>query len=132
MACWTTNSYNQYWIFRHARGNNQNDCSAAKCNHCMSGLVNLPTGSSARAIEKALTQKKEDKSAKERCLYNCHHNEPACFQQEVDFRYVEKKYHDKLRKEGNGGKFITNRCCECGDHILLEETEGGAPVNPQE
>lgn len=131
MVCWTNDSYHQFWICKHARGNDCVDCSAAKCNHCMSGLVNLPTGTSARVIEQALTQKREDKSAKERCLYNCHHEEPACFQRVDDWIYVEKKYNDKLRKKGQDWKVVTNRCCDCGDPILLE-TEGGDHVNPQE
>ena len=119
-------SDNQYWICRHARGNNRSDCRAAKCNHCISGIVNLPNGSSARAIKKALTKKQDDKEAKDRCLTNCCHDEPACFQPVEDFVYVEKKYNDKLRKEGKGDTVITNRCCECGDPILLE-SEGGYP-----
>ena len=97
----------------------------------MSGLVNLPPGASARAIKNELTKRRDDKSAKERCLYNCHHDEPACFQEEVNWVYVEKKFNNNLRKVGKGDRVVTNRCCDCDDPILLE-TEGGDHCNPQE
>ena len=70
--------------------------------------LNLPDGSSARAIKKALTKKQDEKEAKDRCLTNCCHNEPACLQQVEE----EKKYNDKLSKEGKGDTVITNRCLE--------------------
>jgi hypothetical protein len=79
-------------------------------------------------------KKQDEKEAKDRCLTNCCDNEPACFQPIENFVYVEKekKYNDKLRKEGKGDTVITNRCCECGDHPILLESKGDDPVDPQE
>jgi hypothetical protein len=134
MVCWTTDSDNQYYICRHARGNNKRDCSAAKCKDCYDGEVEVKDGKSVRAARNAMTKKSEDPIAKEKCLTGCHHDEKTCFQVEGNWCYVEKSYNDKLRKDGKGDAVITNRCCNptCGNPILLE-SEGGdpVPVNPR-